>query len=88
MVLGAKRTFLVLAWRTQSTWIPFLRLVQADKLKAVRHSVLLFSIYTLPIRYILYRFCVSGVTGKASGFIEEAYVAATGTINLTVLEVG
>jgi len=57
-------------------------------LKAARKSVLLFPLYTLPIRYVLYGFCVSGVTGKASGSREEDYVAVTGTINLPALEVG
>jgi hypothetical protein len=79
--LGAKRTFLVFACRAQSTWIPLLRLVQADVLKAVEKSVLLFPLYTLPIRYVLYRFCVRGVTGKASGFREKGYVAVTGTMS-------
>ena len=88
VVLGAKRTFLVFACRTQSTLIPLLRLVQADMLKAVRNSVLLFPLYTLPIRYLLYRFCVSGMTGKASGFGKEESVSVTGTISLTALEVG
>jgi hypothetical protein len=49
-----------LPWRTQSTWIPLLRLVQADKLKAVGKAVFHFPLYTLtdwipPLPLLCYR---------------------------------